>query len=87
MGVESTSPCTRVKHLVNLPKNKANSQKCPSIYEYRRPKSVEDTEKSDGKEFASGQNGPWDQRGDQGNSSPRPGVRPVCCRSLERELG
>ena len=55
MGAESTSPCTQVKHLADLLRNKANSQQYCSIYEDRRPKSVEDTEKSDGKEFASGQ--------------------------------
>ena len=33
---------------------------------------VEDTEKTDGKGIASGQKGPWDQWGEQGNCSPRP---------------
>ena len=72
MGAESTSPCTWVKHLPILLRNKANSQKQPSVYEDRRPKSTEDTEKTEGKGTASGQKGPWDQRGDQGNCSPRP---------------
>ena len=46
MGVESTSPCTWVKHLADLLRNKANSQQYPSIYEDRRPKSIEDAEKT-----------------------------------------
>ena len=45
MGAESTSLCTWVKHLPNLLRNKANSQQYSSIYEDRRPKSIEDTEK------------------------------------------
>ena len=49
MGVESTSPCTRVKHLADLLRNKENSQQYPSVYEDRRPKSIEDTEKTDSK--------------------------------------
>ena len=51
---------------------KANSQKQPSVYEDRRPKSTEDTEKTEGKGIDSGQKGPWDQCGDQGGCSPRP---------------
>ena len=51
---------------------KAKSQKQPSVYEDRRPKSTEDTEKTEGKGIASQQKGPWDQRGDQGGCSPRP---------------
>ena len=47
MGAESTSPCTWVKHLLDLLRNKANSQQYPSVYEDRRPKSIEDTEKTD----------------------------------------
>ena len=62
MGAESISPCIWVKHLVYL--LIVNSQQYPSIYEDRRPKSIEDTEKSDGKEFASEQQGPSDQHGD-----------------------
>ena len=72
METESISPCTRVKHLADLLRNKANNQQYPSVYEDRRPKSIEDTEKTDGKGIASGQKGPWDQRGDQGDCSPRP---------------
>ena len=45
MGAESTSPCTWVKHLPDLLRNKENSQQYPSIYEDRRPKSIEDTKK------------------------------------------
>ena len=58
---ESTSPCTWVNHLADLLRNKANSQQHPSVYEDRRPKSIEDTEKTDGKGTASEQKGPWDQ--------------------------
>ena len=72
MGAESTSPCTRVKHLADLLRNKANSQQHPSIYEDRRPKSIEDAERTDGKGTVSGQKGPWDQHEDQGDCSPRP---------------
>ena len=64
VGAESTSPCTLVKHLADLLRNKVNSQQYPSIYEDRRPKSIEDTEKTDGKVIASGQKDPWDQIGD-----------------------
>ena len=55
MEAESTSLCTWVKHLANLLRNKVNSQQYPSIYEDRRPKSIEDTEKPDGQGIASGQ--------------------------------
>ena len=72
MGAESTSHCTWVKHLVNLLSNKENSQQYPSVYEDRRPKSIEDPEKTDGKGMVIRQNVPWDQHGDQGNCSPRP---------------
>ena len=72
MGAESTSPCTLVKHLLDLLRNKANSQQYLSVYEDRRPKSIEDTEKTDNKGIALGQKGPWDQHRYQGNCSPRP---------------
>ena len=49
-----------------------NSQQHPSVYEHRRPKSIEDTVKTDGKGIASGQKGPWDQHMEQGYCSPRP---------------
>ena len=78
MGMEYISPCTWVKHLDDLLRNKANSQQYPSIYEDRRPKSIEDTEKTDGKGIASGQKGPWDQHrdqhGDQRSRSPGPSL-------------
>ena len=64
VGAESTSPCTWVKHLANLLRNKANSQQYPSVYEDRRPRSGEDTEKTDAKGIASGQKGPRNQRRD-----------------------
>ena len=72
VGAELTSPFTWVKHLPTPLRNKANSQKQPSIYEDRRPKSTEDTEKTEGKGIASGQKGPWDKREDQEDCSPRP---------------
>ena len=72
MGAESTSLCTWVKHLADLLRNKVNSQQHPSVYEDRRPKSIEVTEKTDSKGIASGQKCPWGQHGDQGNCSPRP---------------
>ena len=43
-------PSTPVKHLTDL-RNRANSQRYSSIYEYQRPK-IEDTERSDGKKSA-----------------------------------
>ena len=46
MGVESTSLGTWVKHLGNILRNKANSQHYASVYEDRRPQSIEDTEKN-----------------------------------------
>ena len=72
MGAESTSLCTWVKHLPILLRNKVNSQKQPSLYEDRRPKSTEDTEKTEGKKNASGQKGPWDQRGTRAAAAPGP---------------
>ena len=72
VGAESTSPHTWVKHLANLLRNKANSQQYPSIYEDRRPKSIEDTENTKGKGIASVQKSPWDQPRGQGNCNPRP---------------
>ena len=72
VGVESTSPCTWVKHIAKLLRNKENSQQYPSVYEDRRTKSIEDIEKTFSKGIASGQKCPWDQRRDQGDFSPRP---------------
>ena len=43
-------PSAPVKHLADL-RNRANSQRCSSIYEDRRSK-IEDMEKSDGKKSA-----------------------------------
>ena len=54
-GAESTSPSTQVKHLADFLRNRVNSQQYLSIYKDWRPKVVEDIEKSDGKESASGQ--------------------------------
>ena len=63
-------------HLAEIPtqstENKVNSQQYPSVYEDRKPKSREDTEKTDGKGIALGQKGPWDQQTVQGNCRPRP---------------
>ena len=64
-------PCTWVKHLLNLLRNKVNSQQYPRIFEDRRRKSIQETEKTDGKGIASGQKGPWDQCGEEGDCSPR----------------
>ena len=74
MGAESTFLGTQVKHLAVLLRKEANSQQYPSVYENRRPKSIEDTEKTDNKGIASGQKGPWEQRREQGNCSPRPAL-------------
>ena len=72
MEADSTSLCTWVKYLPHLLRNKVNSQQHPNVYEDRRPKNTEDTEKTDSKGIASGQKGPWDQHGDQGDFSHRP---------------
>ena len=73
MGADSETYLHIVKHLADLLRNKANCQQHPSAYGDRRPKSIEDTEKTDGKGTASGQKCPWDQHRDQGDCSPRPG--------------
>ena len=86
MGAESTSPCTWVKHLANLLRNKASSQQHASIYEDRRPESIGDTEKTDGKGTASGQKGPWDQYREQGDCSPRPTPTGPVARLLGKSL-
>ena len=72
VGAELTSPCTWVKHLPTLLRNRVNSKKQPSVYEDRRPKNTQNTEKTEGKGTASRQKVPWDQLGDQGGCSPRP---------------
>ena len=87
MGVESTSPFAQVGHLADLLKNRVNSQRYPGIYKDWKPKTVEDIEKSDGKESASGELGPWDQCRNQDSCSPRPSTCWVCHRILGRELG
>ena len=71
------------ENLANL-RNRDNSQKYPSTYEHWRPKIVEDTEKSDGKESASDNKV---QHGDQGGCSPRFSICQVCHRTLERQQG
>ena len=72
MGAESTSPCTQVKHLADLLRNKANSQQHPSIYEGRRPKSIEDTDKTHGKGTASGKKVPGTSTGTRATAAPGP---------------
>ena len=42
VGTESTSPYAQVKHLVDLLRNRANSQRYSSMYEDWKPKTVED---------------------------------------------
>ena len=84
MGVEPTSSSKPVKHLPNLLRNEVNSQQYPSVYEDRRPKSIENTEKTDGKGIASGQKGPWDQRRDQ---QPQAHACRACCKTPGREPG
>ena len=49
LGEQSTFPCTRMKHIANFLRNRANSQQYPSIYEDWKLKIVEYTEKSDKK--------------------------------------
>ena len=83
MGVES-SPCTWVKHLPTLLRNKANSQKQPSIYEDRRPKSTEDTEKTEGKGIASRQKVPETNTGTRAAAAPGPPVQGLPQDSWER---
>ena len=72
MGAESTSPRTWVKHLLSLLRNKANNQQYPSIYEDRRPKSIEDTENTDSKGIASGQKVPGTSARSRVTATPGP---------------
>ena len=72
MGAESTYPYTWVKHLADLLRNKANSQQYPSVCENRRPKSIEDTEKIDGKGTASGKKVPGTSTGTRATAAPGP---------------
>ena len=46
--------CTWVKHLADLLRNRANSQRYSSIYEDWRPKIVQDIQKSDGETIKPG---------------------------------
>ena len=75
MGAELTSPCTWVKHLPTLLRNKANSQKPPSVYEDRRPKSTEDTEKTEGKELLQDKKVPGTNTGTRVAAAPGPPAR------------
>ena len=45
VGAEPTSSCTQMGHLVDLLKNRVNSQQNPSLYEVWKPKTAEDVEK------------------------------------------
>ena len=77
MGEELTSPCTWVKHLPILLRNKVNSQKQPSIYEDRRPKSTEDTEKTKGKGLLQNKKVPGTSAGTRAAAAPglpKPGL-------------
>lgn len=47
VGAGSISPCTWMKHVANLLRNRVNSEQYPSINEDCRPKIVEDIEKSE----------------------------------------
>ena len=75
VGAELTSPCTWVKHLPTPLRNKVNSQKQPSIYEDRRPKSIEVTEKTDEKRIASGRKVPGTSTGTRATAAPGLPVR------------
>ena len=70
MVAESTSPCTQVKHLADLLRSKAKSQQYPSIYEDRRPKSIEDTEKTDGKGMLQDKKVPGTSAGTSATAAP-----------------
>ena len=45
VGVEPSSPCAQLEHLVNLLSNRVNRQWNHSLYEVWRPKIVEDPKK------------------------------------------
>ena len=70
MGAELTSLCTWVKHLPTPLRNKANSQKQPSVYEDRRPKSTEDTEKTEGKGLLQDKKVPGTNKGTRAAADP-----------------
>ena len=72
MGAESTSLCMWVKHLPNLLRNKANSQKHSSFYEDRRPKVQRTLRKQKVRGLLKDKKVPGTSRGDQGGCSPRP---------------
>ena len=84
MGEELTSPCTWVKHLPILLRNKVNSQKQPSVYEDKRPKSTEDTEKTDSKGIALGQKVPRTNKGTRTTAAAGPPVQGLPQDSWER---
>ena len=84
MGAELTSPCTWVKHLPTPLRNKVNSQKQPSVYEDRRPKSTEDTEKTEGKELLQDKKVPGTNMGTRVTAAPGPPVRGLLQDSWER---
>ena len=65
-------------------RNKANSQKQPSFYEDKRPKSTEDTEKTEGKGIASRQKVPGTNAGTRAAAAPGPPVRGLPLDSWER---
>ena len=84
VGAESTSLCTWVKHLTILLRNKENSQKQSSVYKDRRPKITEDTEKTEGKGIASGQNVPGTSAGTRAAAAPGPPLPGLLQDSWER---
>ena len=73
-----------MKHLPNLLRNKANSQQYPSIYEDRRPKSIEVTEKTDEKRIASGRKVPGTSTGTRATAAPGPRPSGLLQNSWER---
>ena len=86
MGAELTSLCTWVKHLPILLRNKANSQKQPRVYEDRKPKSTEDTEKTEGKGILQDKKVPGTNGGTRAAAAPGPTFG-AYHRTPGRELG
>ena len=81
-------PWAPVRGLGDL-RNRANSQWYSSIYEDRRPKIVEDIEKSDSKKHRivlKDNKVLGTSMGNRAAEVPRPGHR-VCCKILGREPG
>ena len=74
MGAESISPCIWVKHLTDLLRNKVNSQQYPSVYEDRRPKSVEDTEKQTVRRLLQDNKVPGTRVGTRATAAPGPAL-------------